>query len=60
MESVNGRRNSNTVALYMSAWIEIDVPQRHRLARMVALYMSAWIEIDKAKVRVIDKPSHST
>ncbi|CAL8902186.1 hypothetical protein BPJM79_90067 [Bacillus pumilus] len=34
-----------TVALYMSAWIEIYGVFRHNLSKIVALYMSAWIEI---------------
>ncbi len=37
---------TNTVALYMSAWIEMTVTVLSRASNVnVALYMSAWIEI---------------
>ena len=56
---VNG--GPNVVALYTSAWIEINDNYNIYLTVNVALYTSAWIEIEQAhaqKVRV--GKSHST
>ena len=36
----------NTVALLVSAWIEIDGTRSDRIERYVALLVSAWIEMD--------------
>ncbi len=49
-----------SVALYMSAWIEILAALEFFLVHRVALYMSAWIEIANRYDGLRGTKSHST
>ncbi len=40
------RVNLAIVALYVSAWIEIQIAKKFDFMGLVALYVSAWIEIN--------------
>ncbi len=48
-----------TVALYMSAWIEIGQPTVNLAAGTVALYMSAWIEIIVDYIHITEQASRT-
>ena len=61
MYSSLGQEPSEDVALYVSAWIEINIYNTEiRLGRLVALYVSAWIEIDALSTIARVSWSHST
>ncbi|GAF23100.1 hypothetical protein JCM19047_2893 [Bacillus sp. JCM 19047] len=47
------------IALYMSAWIEMNLSGNQKKLVGIALYMSAWIEMSNIHSRSSSEVSHS-